>query len=97
MVVPAELLAKIYDQYGARLLEHNVRSFLQAQVKTNKGILNTLRERPEMFFAYNNGLTATASHITSEKDQNGSYSISSIKNFPSSLTIPASASKLIVE
>ena len=81
MVIPAELLAKIYDQYGARLLEHNVRSFLQAQVKTNKGIINTLRERPEMFFAYNNGLTATASDITSEKDQNGSYSISSIKNF----------------
>jgi hypothetical protein len=81
MVIPAELLAKIYDQYGARLLEHNVRSFLQAQVKTNKGILNTLRERPEMFFAYNNGLTATASDITSKKDQNGSYSISSINNF----------------
>ena len=46
LVMPAKLLADIYSQYGARLLEHNVRSYLQAQVKTNKGILNTLRERP---------------------------------------------------
>jgi hypothetical protein len=81
MVVPAELLAEIYGQYGARLLEHNVRSYLQAQVKTNKGILNTLRDSPEMFFAYNNGLTATASDLEIQKDQNGSHSISSINNF----------------
>jgi len=78
LVMPAKLLAEIYSQYGARLLEHNVRSYLQAQVKTNKGILNTLRKRPEMFFAYNNGLTATASDIKFEPDQSG---IASIENF----------------
>ena len=81
VVMPAELLAEIYSQYGARLLEHNVRSFLQAQVKTNKGILNTLRDRPEMFFAYNNGLTATASKINFDTDKSGLYNISKIDNF----------------
>jgi hypothetical protein len=35
---PGELLAKLYGKYGPRLLEKNVRSFLQAKGKINKGI-----------------------------------------------------------
>jgi hypothetical protein len=63
VVMPGELLAKIYGLYGPRLLEQNVRTFLQAKTKVNKGIITTLDQSPEMFFAYNNGLTATASGI----------------------------------
>src|SRR3546814_9155058 len=48
---------------GARLLEANVRSFLQARNKVNRGIRDTIRDQPEMFFSNNNGLTATADAV----------------------------------
>ncbi|HYW13213.1 MAG TPA: AIPR family protein, partial [Longimicrobium sp.] len=63
LVVPGKQLAGIYDRWGARLLEQNVRCFLQARGNVNKGIRNTIEVVPEMFFAYNNGITATAEGI----------------------------------
>lgn len=62
-VVRGDALAKIYETYGSRLLEGNVRSFLTARGKVNKGIRNTIAQRPEMFFAFNNGITCTATSI----------------------------------
>lgn len=62
-VVPAIQLAAIYDKWGARLLEANVRTFLQARGKVNQGIRDTIRNEPEMFFSYNNGLSATADSV----------------------------------
>ena len=62
-VIPGEVLAGIYDRYGSRLLEGNVRSFLTARGKVNKGIQVTIRTRPEMFFAYNNGIATTATDV----------------------------------
>lgn len=62
-VVPGGALADIYDRYGSRLLEGNVRSFLSTAVSVNKGIQLTLQKDPQMFFAYNNGIAATASNI----------------------------------
>ena len=59
-VLPGPTLAAIYDRWGPRLLEQNVRVFLQARSKVNKGIKRTIEREPRMFFAYNNGLTATA-------------------------------------
>ena len=44
-------------------MELNVRSFLQVSGKVNKGIRTTLIEEPNMFFAYNNGIAATAEKI----------------------------------
>lgn len=64
-VVPGRQLAAIYDRWGARLLEQNVRSFLQARGGVNKGIRNTIENSPAMFFAYNNGITATAEAVES--------------------------------
>lgn len=66
-VVPGTILARIYDRWGARLLERNVRVFLQARGNVNKGIRNTLEDDPEMFFAYNNGITATADGVEVDK------------------------------
>ena len=63
VVVPGKQLAAIYDRWGARLLEQNVRCFLQARGSVNKGIRNTIEGNPEMFFAYNNGITATAESV----------------------------------
>lgn len=67
-VLDAEILAELYKHYSTRLLEKNVRSFLQFK-GANKGIRDTLRKEPEKFIAYNNGLTITASDIklSSEK------------------------------
>lgn len=62
-VIPGAQLAAIYEKWGARLLEANVRSFLQARGKVNKGIRDTIRDDPSMFFSYNNGLTTTAESV----------------------------------
>lgn len=78
-VIPGKVLASVYDKYGPRLLERNVRSFLQARGKVNKGIRNTILEEPHRFFAYNNGITATADRIEF-KEENGRLTIKKIRN-----------------
>ncbi|MEG2013056.1 MAG: AIPR family protein [Anaerovoracaceae bacterium] len=67
-VLPATFLADIYDMYGSRLLEGNVRTFLSARGNVNKNIRRTiLGDERNMFFAYNNGIAATASEISLEQ------------------------------
>lgn len=70
-VIPGDLLANMYIEYGSRLLEGNVRSFLSVKGKVNKGIRNTILNEPNMFFAYNNGIAATASEIVTSVDSEG--------------------------
>jgi len=79
LVIPGTLLAILYQKYGARLLEQNVRTFLQARGKVNKGLRNTIINQPEKFFAYNNGLTTTAEDIKLEATIHG-LKIKSLKN-----------------
>lgn len=80
IAMPGDLLAQIYGLWGAQLLEQNVRTFLQAKGKVNSGIIRTLESTPEMFFAYNNGLTATASAIETARLDDGSLGITRIEN-----------------
>jgi hypothetical protein len=70
-VIPGEALARMYDTYGSRLLEGNVRSFLGKSTKVNKGIRETILRTPEMFFAFNNGIAATASSVVVEATADG--------------------------
>ncbi|MDG6998387.1 MAG: AIPR family protein [Nitrososphaerota archaeon] len=63
IVMPAPVLTALYDRYNARLLEQNVRTFLQARAQVNRGIRKTILDEPHMFFAYNNGITATAQNV----------------------------------
>lgn len=70
-VVPGEVLNQLYLDYGSKLLEGNVRSFLSAKGKVNKGIKATIKNYPEMFFAYNNGIAATATKIETKMTENG--------------------------
>ena len=79
VVVSGSQLAAIYDRWGARLLEQNVRVFLQARGGVNRGIKNTLDNDPSMFFAYNNGITATAENVTTSIGRNG-LAISALQN-----------------
>ena len=70
-IVPGDILARLYDKYGARLLQDNVRCFLQATTKVNRGIRETLTQEPHMFFSYNNGITATARNVSTRKGPSG--------------------------
>lgn len=70
-VIPGRQLAAIYDVWGARLLESNVRSFLQAKGGVNRGIRKTILEEPHMFLSYNNGLAATAEEVEVEQTNQG--------------------------
>lgn len=65
-VIPGNWLSAIYDRFGGRLLEQNVRTFLQARGKVNTGIHRTIVEDPGMFFAFNNGISATAAEAQVE-------------------------------
>jgi len=71
IVMPATILAALYDRYSSRLLEQNVRTFLQARAQVNKGIRATILNEPHMFFAYNNGITATAQNVETEVTSSG--------------------------
>ncbi len=79
-ILPGKLLADLYEEHGPKLLERNVRSFLQMRGKPNKGLRETLINEPEMFLAYNNGLTVTADSIIEEIDENGVSSIKEIRD-----------------
>lgn len=59
-------LVAIYDEFGQKLFEQNVRTFLQFRGNVNKGLRNTIEYNPSMFFAYNNGITATATDVVIE-------------------------------
>ncbi len=63
LIIPGEILKSLYAEYGSRLLERNVRSFLQARGKVNKGIRQTILKEPQRFLAYNNGISATAEAV----------------------------------
>ncbi|MBR3456339.1 MAG: AIPR family protein [Bacteroidaceae bacterium] len=66
-IIPGITLAKIYKQYQQVLLEKNVRTFLQFKGKVNKQIRKTLREQPDMFFSFNNGISTTATDIETKE------------------------------
>lgn len=82
-VIPGRVLADLYDMYGSILLEGNVRSFLSTKVKVNKNIRKTIigadGENKRMFFAYNNGISATATRATVTDSESGKY-VTSIYN-----------------
>jgi hypothetical protein len=74
-IMSGDVLARLYDEYGPRLLERNVRSYLQAKGKVNRGIQQTIKECPERFLAYNNGISVTAAEVRLEKRKDGSQGI----------------------
>lgn len=79
-IINGELLAALYHEFRDRLLEKNVRSFLQVKGGVNKGIRDTLRDEPDMFLAYNNGISVTAESVEIVRDQNGKPSIKRIRD-----------------
>lgn len=70
-VIPGTVLVDIYERFGSRLLEGNVRSFLSTRGKVNKNIRLSILKEPDMFFAYNNGISATATGVLVERGRSG--------------------------
>ncbi|GAA0719821.1 AIPR family protein [Clostridium malenominatum] len=79
-IIPGHILADIYDYFGSQLLEGNVRSFLSTKVAVNKKIRETILKVPNMFFAFNNGVSATAMDLVIENLEDGKY-ITHAKDF----------------
>ena len=77
--VPGETLRFIYEKFGARLLEANVRSFLSATGKVNRGIRDTLRSDPERFMAYNNGIVIVADEANFARTADGGHGLAWLK------------------
>lgn len=80
-IVPGEILGSLYDKWGTRVLERNVRAFLQTRGKVNRGIRDTIVGQPNMFLAYNNGITVTAESVEVEKLASGSLGIKKVTDF----------------
>jgi len=80
-IVPGTILSSMYRNYGTRLLESNVRAFLQQTGKINRGIRDTIRFEPHMFLPYNNGLATTAQEVKTRINENGQKVIVSVKDF----------------
>lgn len=78
-VIPGDVLHALYGEYGERLLELNVRSFLQARGKINKEIRRTILDEPQQFFAFNNGLTAIAEEVRTRPLQSGGSGITWVR------------------
>lgn len=72
-IIPGKTLADVYDAYGSQLLEGNVRSFLSTKVAVNKKIRETILRIPQNFFAYNNGVSATAMDLHIETTSEGRF------------------------
>lgn len=79
--IPGQVLADIYEKWGNRLLEMNVRVFLSARGKVNKGIRETIRNEPEMFCAYNNGIAAFAREASISVMGDGRSQLSKVIDF----------------
>ena len=61
-------------------MSRTFRVFLQARGNVNRGIRNTIANDPEMFFAYNNGITATAESMETVESPNGLL-LTGMRNF----------------
>lgn len=79
-IMPATILAKVYKDYGSRLLNQNVRTYLGGKVKVNKSMADTIRKQPNMFFAYNNGISSTATEVVTKVEE-GRLMITNIRNW----------------
>lgn len=77
--IPGQLIRDLYLRFGTRLLEANVRTFLGAKRAVNKGIVETLRNEPEHFLAFNNGLVLVCDEAAFERTDDGNLGLSFMK------------------
>lgn len=68
--VPGNVLADMYAKWGTKMLDMNVRVFLSARGNVNKGIKETIQTSPDLFCAFNNGITVFAKEVELKRDGN---------------------------
>lgn len=80
-VLPGAVLSQVYDRYGVRLLELNVRAFLglQGRKSVNAELRRTIADQPSMFLAYNNGIVATVDDLEVIANGTGGLEIRALK------------------
>lgn len=80
-VLPGDVLSQIYERYGVRLLELNVRAFLglKGRKSVNAELRRTIAEQPSMFLAFNNGIVATVDELDVAQNGSGSLEIRVLK------------------
>lgn len=79
--IPGQIIRDLYMRFGTRLLEANVRTFLGASRKksVNYGVVQTLKNEPEHFLAFNNGLVIVCDEAGIERTEDGRIGISYLK------------------
>jgi hypothetical protein len=80
-VVPGDALSRIYERYGVRLLELNVRAFLglQGRKSVNAELRRTISDRPSLFLAFNNGIVATVDDVETTPERDGAAAIRTVR------------------
>lgn len=80
-VLPGEVLSQVYERYGVRLLELNVRAFLglQGRKSVNAELRRTIADQPSMFLAFNNGIVATVDDLDVVANDSGTLEIRTLK------------------
>lgn len=80
-VLPGDVLSQVYERYGVRLLELNVRAFLglQGRKSVNSELRKTIADQPSMFLAFNNGIVATVDSLDVLQNSNGGLEIHSLR------------------
>ena len=79
--VSGTMLAELYKVDSVRLLESNVRSYLKKTSRVNKGIYATVKDSPNEFAAYNNGLATVATAADIVKVTDSFYKIKTLTNW----------------
>jgi len=79
--IGGNLLAELYHKHRDKLLQQNVRSFLNCTGEVNKGILGTISQNPGDFLSFNNGIAATATHVRLRRVSDGLYVLCSARDF----------------
>lgn len=79
--VTGGMLAELYKVDSVRLLESNVRSYLKKTSRVNKGIYATVKDSPEEFAAYNNGLATVATDAEIVKITDVFFKIKTVTNW----------------
>ncbi|CAH1655118.1 hypothetical protein CHELA1G11_10894 [Hyphomicrobiales bacterium] len=79
--MPGDILSRVYERYGVRLLELNVRAFLglQGRKSVNAELRRTIADQPSMFLAFNNGIVATVDDLDVVSSDAGGLEIRSLK------------------
>lgn len=80
-VIPARILAEIYNKYRSRLLNNNVRNYLGGRGRKNQAMIKSLRTESQLFFAYNNGISSTAFGVKTKVDNEGRLFITGLHNW----------------